>query len=65
MATIIINTDDPAKTKALYNAVRKLDLSYKKLTRTQAEDLGLSFAMKAVDRTKKVSRDTIMKNLKN
>ena len=54
-----------AKAKAsLMNFLEAHGMSAKELTADEAEDLGLLMMMLGVDRTKKVSRDTIMRKLK-
>lgn len=64
MESILITPKNRSDLKFIYELLNKLKLSPKVLSENDKEDLGLSLLMKEVDRTKKVSRDTVMKKLK-
>lgn len=63
MNSLVITPRTSTEMKFLEQLLLKLGISTKVLSEEEREDLGLSLLMKAVDRHKKVSRETIMKKL--
>ncbi len=63
MKSIIITPKDTDEFKFLSGLLKKLKVSAHELTEEEIEDFGMSILMKKVDRSKKVSRDSIMKKL--
>jgi hypothetical protein len=49
----------------IYELLKKLAIPSKVLSDEEKEDLGLSILMREADRTKKVSREIIMRKLKS
>lgn len=64
MVSIIINPKDKAEFKLLTQLLSKMKISSKVISTEDQEDLGLGILMKEVDRTQKISMETIMKTLK-
>lgn len=65
MKAVVITPHNPAEFAFLSSLFKRLGISSKVMDIDEMEDLGLSEMMKDVDRTKKVSRETIMKKLKS
>ena len=65
MSTVIIDTKDKGELRLVTDLMKRLGIGTKILSDREKEDLGLSLMMKEVDRTKRVSRDTIMRNLRS
>ena len=61
---MLVNVKAANVKAALKNFLDAHGMCAKELTPEEAEDLGLVMMMLEVDRTKKVSRDTIMRKLK-
>ena len=64
MNGLIVTAKNQSEYKFLHDLLKKLNIESTPLSETELEDLGLSVLMKKVDRTKKVSREKIMKKLK-
>ena len=64
MQSIIITPKSFSEHRFVSELLKKLNVSLRVISEDEKEDMGLSLLMKKVDRTKKVSRDTIMKKLK-
>ena len=65
MKAVVITPHDQAELGFLSTLFKRLGISSKVMDIEEIEDLGLSKMMSEVDRTKKVSRKTIMKKLNN
>jgi len=63
MKSIVITPKDARELKFVSELLEKLGISSHVLTEEDKEDIGLSVLMEQVDRTSKVSRETIMKKL--
>ena len=63
MKSIIVTPKDTNEFKFLTGLLHKLKISARELTEEEIEDFGLSFLMKQADRSKKVSRESIVKKL--
>ena len=63
MKSIIVTPKDTNEFKFLTGLLHKLKISARELTEGEIEDFGLSFLMKQADRSKKVSRESIVKKL--
>jgi hypothetical protein len=63
MKSIVITPKDARELKFVSELLDKLGISSRVLTEEDKEDIGLSVLMEKVDRTSKVSRETIMKKL--
>jgi len=63
METLIIQSENSHDIKLLKEIVTKMGLKTAQLTQEQAEDIGLSLLMKEADRSKTVSRKTVMEIL--
>jgi hypothetical protein len=64
MNGLIVTAKNQSEYKFLHDLLQKLNIESTPLSETELEDLGLSVLMKKVDRSKKVSREKIMKKLK-
>ena len=65
MKSIIISPRDSTELKFVSSLLKKLSIPTKVLSSEEIEDLGLSILMREVDRTKRVSHETIMRKLKS
>ena len=63
MKALLITPKNARELKFISDLLNKLGMGSSTMTEDELEDLGLSKLMKNVDRTKKVSRDSIMKKL--
>lgn len=61
---MVINPKNREELRFVSDLLKKLQISSHVLTEDEVEDLGMSILMGEVDRTKKVSRDTIIRKLK-
>ena len=61
METIVVNGEDSSDMKLLLALAKKLGLSVKKLSRSEAEDWSLAQQIKDGLRSEDVSRDEVMK----
>jgi hypothetical protein len=65
MQPIVVNPKTKSEMKFLSELLSKLGISSHVLTDDEMEDFGMSVLMKNADRTKKVSRDAVLKKLKS
>lgn len=63
METLIIQSENSRDIKLLKEIVTKMGLKSAQLSKEQAEDIGLSLLMKEADRSKTISRKTVMEIL--
>jgi hypothetical protein len=64
MSSLIISTKNAKELQFVRDLLDKLNIRNKLLSVEEKEDLGMSALMSKADRSKKVSRDAIMKKLK-
>ncbi|MCC7301837.1 MAG: hypothetical protein IT233_04255 [Bacteroidia bacterium] len=65
MKALVITPKNQAEIRFLADLLKKLGFSSTVMEKEQIEDAGMSMLMKQTDRSKKVSRDSIMKKLKS
>ena len=65
MGGLFIKTKTQNEYKFLNDLLKKLGIQSAPLSESEIEDLGMAYLMKKVDRTKKVSRESVMKKLKS
>jgi len=65
MNGFFISTKTTEEYKFLNDLLKKLRIQSTPLSESEIEDLGMSALLKKVDRTKKVSRDKVMKKLRS
>lgn len=65
MKGIVITTKNPSEFKFVSDLLKKLGISSATMSQEELEDLGLAKLMKSVDRSKKVSRETVMAKLRS
>ncbi|HEX5111456.1 MAG TPA: hypothetical protein VFV79_01305 [Saprospiraceae bacterium] len=65
MKALVIKSTSQAELKFLSDLLKKLGVSARVMDIEEIEDYGMSLLMKDVDRSKKVSRDTVMKKLRS
>ena len=63
MKAMVITPKSQDEFKFLNDLLKKLGISSATMTEVELEDLGLSKLLKAVDKTKKVSKESIMQKL--
>jgi hypothetical protein len=63
MDALIIKSKNRSDLKLISDLVKKMGLESKSLSEEEIEDLGLTILMKQADRTKTVSRETVMRKL--
>jgi len=64
MKSMVITPKNQDEFKFLSGLLKKLGISSATMTEEELEDIGLSKMLKAVDKTKKVSKISIMHKLK-
>lgn len=64
MKSMVITPRSQTEFKFITDLLKKLGISSATMTEEELEDLGLSKMLKAVDKTKKVSKESIMNKLK-
>lgn len=64
MDTILINPKDPQEFQLISDLLERMNVKTLVLTSEEKEDLFFGELMKVADRSKKVSRETIMKKLR-
>ena len=64
MTSLIITPKNSSDLKLIETLLSKLGIASRSLTSEQTEDAGLAILMKEADRTKKISREAVMKKLK-
>ena len=65
MKALVIKSTSQAELKFLSDLLKKLGVSARVMDIEEIEDYGMSLMMKDVDRSKKVSRETVMKKLRS
>lgn len=61
---MVIAPKNQSEFKFLYDLLKKLGIVSATMTEEELEDLGLAKMMRSVDKTKKVSKESILKKLK-
>lgn len=64
MKSLVITPKDKTELKFVNDLLMKLGISATTMSKEEMEDIGLVRLMKEADRSKKVSRDSVMKKLK-
>ena len=64
MKTFVITATNKTEENFVETLLKKLGISTQKMSKEESEDYGMLQLMKQADRTKKVSRSSIMKKLK-
>ena len=64
MKAMVITPRSQTEFKFINDLLKKLGILTATMTEEELEDVGLSKMLKAVDKTKKVSRESIMQKLK-
>ncbi len=64
MKAVLITPKNESELKFVSDLLKKLGIGVSTMSEEELEDLGLSKMLKKVDRTKKVSKESIMKKLK-
>jgi hypothetical protein len=65
MKALLVRSDNREEMKFIADLLKKLGVSTMELSDEDVEDYGMSILLKDVDRSKKVSREIIMKKLKS
>ena len=65
MKGLVITAKSQTEFKFLSDLLKKLGISSATMSEEELEDLGLAKLMKSVNRSKKVSRETIMAKLRS
>lgn len=61
---MVITPKSQTEFKFINDLLKKLGIASATMTEEELEDIGLSKMLKAVDKTKKVSKETILQKLK-
>jgi hypothetical protein len=64
MKAMVITPKNPSEFKFINDLLKKLGISSATMTEEELEDLGLSKLLKSVDKSKKVSKSSILQKLK-
>jgi len=64
MKAVLITPKTATEFKFISDLLKKLGVSAATMSKEELEDLGLSKLMKSADKTKKATRDSVMKKLK-
>lgn len=64
MKALLVQSNSQTEMKFISDLLKKLGVSTRVMDIEEIEDYGMSVLMKDVDRSKKVSRDAVMKKLK-
>jgi hypothetical protein len=64
MNGILISPKSVSEYKFLNDLLDKLGIQNAHLSESELEDLGMSYLMKKVDRSRKVSRESVMRKLR-
>ena len=64
MKAMVITPKSQSEFKFITDLLQKLGITSATMTEEELEDVGLSKMLKGVDKTKKVSRESIMQKLK-
>lgn len=65
MKALVIKSKSQSEMKFLADLMKKLGISARVIDIEEVEDYGMATLMKEADRSKKVSRETIMKKLQS
>ena len=65
MKALLVKSKNETEMKFISDLLKKLGVSTRVMDTAEIEDQGMSILMKNIDRTKKVSRDAVMKKLKS
>ena len=65
MKAVIIKPKSATELKFINDLLKKLGVDSSTVSREEIEDIGLSKAMRGVDKTKKVSKESIIQKLKS
>ena len=65
MKAVIVKPKDKAEMEFINGLLRKLGIVSRLMTDEEMEDIGLGIMMKEADRSKKVSRESVMRKLKS
>jgi hypothetical protein len=63
MAAVVVETKDKSELKLVMDVLKKMRVRARLLSESEKEDFALGQLIDEADRTKKVSRDRIMKKL--
>ena len=63
MASLLVATKDRSELKLIQSILNKMRIPSKVLSEAEKEDFALGYMMSQADRSKKVSREAIMKKL--
>ncbi len=63
MASLLVATKDRSELKLIQSMLNKMRVSSKVLSEGEKEDFALGYIMSRTDRSKKVTREAIMKKL--
>ncbi len=64
MKSMVITPKSQSEFKFINDLLKKLGISSATMTEEELEDIGLSKMLKAVDKTKKVNKESILQKLK-
>ena len=64
MKALLVQSTDPSELNFIAELLKKLGVKSNAISEEELEDLGLSMLLKNVDRSKKSSREAVMKKLK-
>ncbi len=65
MKALLVQSNSQTEIKFISDLLKKLGVSTIVMNAEEIEDYGMSVLLKDVDRSKKVSRETVMKKLKS
>lgn len=63
MAALVVQTKDRSEMKLVMDVLKKMRIRARVLTESEKEDYALGLLIEQTDRSKKVSRSTVMKKL--
>lgn len=63
MASLLVATKDITELKLIQSMLKKMRVSSKVLSESEKEDFALGYLMSQADRSKKISKETILKKL--
>lgn len=65
MKALIVRSDDQVEMEFIADLLKKLGVSAMEISDEDVEDYGMSILMKDAERSKKVSREVVMKKLQS
>jgi hypothetical protein len=65
MKALLVQSSSDTEIKFISDLLKKLGVSSRLMNADEIEDYGMSVLLKEVDRSKKISRETVMKKLKS